>query len=202
MEQNNRKLFILVGMLIAVSFFGVGFFSRPFIIKTEKNDSLRTRPNENSPALVASSSSSAPNTSSSSVASSTSQEIKAIPPAPKTFPSPFVRIVAPRGGETLCMGQKFTIRWEHRGAINVYISFGRPGGSYYYLPLLPADLNEQGENGYGEYEWIIGKTNGGHLPEGTTYKIKIQAATSGSNPYGDNIEDESDDIFSVIQCEG
>lgn len=111
---------------------------------------------------------------------------------------PMITLLSPNGGETLCMGQKSMIRWEHTGSINVYISFGRPGGSYFYLPLLAADLNEQGKKGYGEYEWIIGKTSGGDLPESTTYEANIQGAASGDT----YIEDKSDGIFSIIQCQG
>ena len=114
-------------------------------------------------------------------------------------PERYVRIVSPNGGENLCMGKDFNIQWEHKGLVSVRILSYLPGEGTGYIGTLPADLNEMGEKGKGIYSWKIGSMfYGGELEEGTTYKIILEDASTPNS----SIKDESDNIFSILTCEG
>ncbi len=114
-------------------------------------------------------------------------------------PEYYARIVSPNGGENLCMDENFNIQWKHKGLVSVKILSYLPGEGIGYIGTFPADLNETGEAGKGIYNWKIGSMfYGGKLEEGTTYKIIIEDASTLDS----SIKDESDNIFSILSCEG
>ncbi len=112
----------------------------------------------------------------------------------------YLRIVSPNGGEALCLNKEFTIRWESQGlsTVTVYLSIPSTLPASYSLGTFPADYNETGKRGSGEFVWTVGKTeNGAKIKEGSAYNIIINSTDGGSL-----IADTSDNIFSILACEG
>lgn len=126
----------------------------------------------------------------------------------------FLRVTAPNGGENLCLGKNFVIKWESGSLSSVSISVkeietpiaGPFGNASYPLGTFPASYNEKGEqNGSGEVSWLVGSIGSPESPgpfeiyarEGKVFQIII------NNPdEGRFIEDTSDGVFSIIKCEG
>ena len=186
MDQNNAMPLILTGVLIAASFFGVGFFSRPFIMNTEESASSDIRQKEKS----VSSLSVPATTTAHSMASTVSPEVN-------TALAPFVRIVAPKGGETACLGQDMVIRWNSFGLRTVRL-WVQSGDTSYSLGTFPASFNEIGEsNGNGEYVWRVGEVAGGKIlfPEGYANTILIDTHD------GVAVSDKSN-LISIVKCSG
>lgn len=104
----------------------------------------------------------------------------------------YLRLVAPNGGEQLCLNQDAVIKWEHKGMGSVSIYAGLPNGRYIALGNYPADFNEIGEKGSGLILWLPDS-----MDEGYAYKIAISSSTGGYL-----YADESDNFFSLEQCEG
>lgn len=110
-----------------------------------------------------------------------------------------LRLVAPNGGERLCIGKDFVVKWESGGlkTVNFYIRQGSQS-AIYPIGVYPADFNETSRKGSGEFVWRVGTTSGGvKLQEGYAYEV-IANSTDG----GSLIADTSDNIFSVLTCEG
>ncbi|MFH1671613.1 MAG: hypothetical protein ABH889_02475, partial [Candidatus Portnoybacteria bacterium] len=112
----------------------------------------------------------------------------------------YVRLVSPNGGEYLCLGEDFIIRWESDNLRTVDLWIKQAGGQSARYPLgsFPADFNESGKSGTGLTVWKVGDTTGGiKLKEGNTYEILI-------NGYSDKpaVNDVSDGVFSILLCQG
>ena len=186
MGQNNTMPLILTGVLIAVSFFGIGFFSRPFIMNTQKSAPSDIRQKEKGISSL-----SVPVTKMAhSLASTTSPEVN-------TGLAPFVHIVTPKGGETACLGQDMIIRWNSFGLRTARL-WVQSGDTSYSLGTFPASFNEIGEsNGNGEYVWRVGEVAGGKIlfPEGYANTILIDTHD------GVAVSDKSN-LFSIVKCSG
>ncbi|MCH7604375.1 hypothetical protein IID24_00020 [Patescibacteria group bacterium] len=110
-------------------------------------------------------------------------------------PNRYVRVISPNGGEKLCLGEDFIIRWESEGLQSVRVAIRIPAATTSYIGTFPATFNESGEFGTGTLPWKVGEYLGGTIRESFTYKILVE---------GDDrqINDVSDDLFSIIRCEG
>lgn len=115
-----------------------------------------------------------------------------------------LHLISPNGGEKLCLGKDYTIRWESQGLRTVGIQIKTTVDAF--MPLtnqLPPDFNESGKAGRGEFLWKVGKTHSGYiLPEGYTYEILISGRTGTSVDSNNPVSDRSDSIFSIINCQG
>lgn len=109
----------------------------------------------------------------------------------------YVKIISPNGGENLCLGDNFNIKWESKGLETVELYISKPQAASYPLGAYPADFNEINEPGWGMFVWKVGTTSGGiNLREGNAWTITI------SNPDNPEINDRTDGVFSILQCEG
>jgi len=107
-------------------------------------------------------------------------------------------VVKPNGGENLCLDDVFNISWEHKNLRFIKVYIRKAGGTMNYIGTFPADFNETGEKGKGIYPWKVGKTLVGTLTEDYIYEIVIWGFINDIN----KIEDNSDNLFSLIFCEG
>lgn len=114
--------------------------------------------------------------------------------------SSYVRVIAPNGGETLCMGSDFHIQWEGYGIRAVKLSIKEGAfGSIFMMNSYPATFNEKDEKGKGLVVWKVGSLPGGaQLREGFAYEFLIDADSND----GQHLNDRSDELFSIIRCEG
>ena len=107
---------------------------------------------------------------------------------------PDFNLVAPNGGEILCLGNNFTIQWKVPPDVESVTLTLRQGSST-SIPIgtFPASYNETGEkNGEGSLPWDI---NG--VPEGDAYEMWINASYKGSS-----VNDVSDGLFAIRKCQG
>ena len=109
----------------------------------------------------------------------------------------YVRIISPNGGESVCLGGKFNIRWESKGVETVSLRLiGETMGTsvYYYIGMnsVPATYNDYGTPGEGFVPWEVK-----NVPEGQGYKIEIESAD-----FGPKVKDESDKVFTILSCKG
>lgn len=102
-----------------------------------------------------------------------------------------LRLVAPNGGEEICLGRPFRIVWAASGVNEkVKLQLIRSGGAL--VGQIVANLNA----GDLSFSWpLAGNYNGGTAPEGANYKIRL-VAMDGSG----TLFDESDAAFSLKQC--
>lgn len=114
-----------------------------------------------------------------------------------------LRILTPEGGETLCLGQDYTIRWEGpKDLSTVGLYFG--GWIGYGIGPLSATRNESNSPGTGEFVWKVGFREDGKdqvLTVGEVYVISI----TGHFPLSSGKEDvvyELDKPISVEDCRG
>lgn len=113
----------------------------------------------------------------------------------------YIRVIAPNGGEELCLGEQYPIRWEHSGLIEVQILLtGKKVGRSYMEFNYPANLNETGESGTGTYAWEVGRVGSVTVPPGVDYKILI-LSLDGASSAPQIVEDESDAPFTIVLCE-
>lgn len=104
----------------------------------------------------------------------------------------YVEVVAPNGGETLCIGKETKIKWKSKGidTISIRVVEERGEGNYYHyigMDSLPATYNETNTSGEGNVVWKVKD-----IPEGH-YKLEI---------FMDDLKDRSDSPFSIIKCQG
>lgn len=105
----------------------------------------------------------------------TTQEITVVAPTQ-------VVVVAPNGGETVCPGSTFNIRWTSSNVTNVKILLSTDGGNNFTTTLVASTPASAGS-----WAWNVPS----NLTAGNTYRIRIEDASNS------NIKDESDANFSV-----
>ncbi|MCH7604540.1 hypothetical protein IID24_00880 [Patescibacteria group bacterium] len=114
---------------------------------------------------------------------------------PKALPT--LTILFPNGGENLCFGDNFIIRWESKRLRFVKLYIREPGESTHYIDTFPADLNETGKLGTGAFPWNVGEVSDGTLEQGDVYELVIVGSGQESV-----ITDASDGVFSILLCKG
>jgi len=118
----------------------------------------------------------------------------------------YIRVVAPNGGETLCLGEEYIVRWESSGIAKVQITFrGNTVGGAILEFGYPANLNETGDPFEGTYLWKVGKA--GERDEqdlmaspGEDYTFSL-VSFDGASSASETVGDRSDAPFSIIQCD-
>lgn len=105
----------------------------------------------------------------------TTQEITVVAPTQ-------VVVSAPNGGETVCPGSTFNIRWTYSNVTNVKILLSSDGGNNFTTTLVASTPASAGS-----WTWNVPS----NLTAGNTYKIRIEDASNS------NVKDESDANFSI-----
>lgn len=99
-------------------------------------------------------------------------------------PRPWVRLLAPNGGERILKTRSFQVRWtsnvDFAGA-NIHLKRG--GDTLMTYTVLRADLLSEGEWGY---NWTVPND----IPNGDNYKLRIEG-------YSGMAVDESDSTFTI-----
>lgn len=118
-----------------------------------------------------------------------------------------IDVISPNGGESLCLGDNTTVRWESKGvsAVRVRLVEYRGGTSFYYYLTHStlASSDESGEPGKGVLSWDVGeyllgdKRWMGEIGESHSYKMELTSVDGGTV-----VSDLSDDVFSLLKCEG
>ena len=115
-------------------------------------------------------------------------------------------LIYPNGGETLCIGDTFNIKWRVPKDVKTVILTLREGGGYQdivnlVLGVFPSSYNETGlKNGSGVYPWVVP-----WLPDGDAYEMWINATYSAHDSYDTYsyyVNDVSDEMFSIRSCKG
>ncbi|MEK7510583.1 MAG: hypothetical protein AAB567_03510 [Patescibacteria group bacterium] len=120
--------------------------------------------------------------------------------------SRYIRITAPNGGEALCLGEDYVVRWESDGISTVQIVLrGKEVGGSYLEFNHPANLNETGNPLDGTYVWKVGKvgeSDGQDLvvSPGNGY-VFFLFSYDGAVDVLQGVGDTSDAPFSIVQCE-
>jgi len=99
-------------------------------------------------------------------------------------PRPWVRLLAPNGGERILKTRSFRVRWTSNvdfGGANLHLKRG--GDTFMTYTVLRADLLREGEWGW---NWAVPND----IPNGDNYKLRIEG-------YGGLAVDESDSTFTV-----
>ncbi len=110
----------------------------------------------------------------------------AVPPTPTPTPKLYT-IRTPNGGETLIVGQPYTISWTGTGLTSLRIDlYNYVNGVYKGFSYIALDVSA----GTGSYTWIASKKG---YTEGV-YKISISGTTSS----GAQQSDLSDSYFSIV----
>lgn len=111
----------------------------------------------------------------------------------------YIRVVAPNGYESLCLGETFNLEWESAGidAVTIRIQRYRGAGTdYFSLGVFPAENREEGKIYRGSFAWKVGdvakKTV---LVEDYSYKIEVISSDGGLL-----VSDASDGVFSILKC--
>ncbi|MCL5011236.1 MAG: hypothetical protein M1127_03475 [Patescibacteria group bacterium] len=112
-----------------------------------------------------------------------------------------LRVISPNGGETLCIGEKITIKIDIRNVevmSLVLVGYNSSGESYNYIGDF-SGLNESGKYGEWALDWQTGDFENQYsdLNDNIGYKLKVESADGGVH-----IEDLSDKIFHIISCQG
>lgn len=140
-----------------------------------------------------------------------------------SMPNRALHITRPNGGETMCLNKNFAIEWENFGVNSIQLYLRRePNETNFNIGNFPANLNEKNLVGKGLYLWTVGQSSqilfgiddsGRPRTEIDAFKIyplgpKLKV-TEGSNyrigifdSENSNIYDMSDNIFSIIACDG
>lgn len=118
-----------------------------------------------------------------------------------------VYVLFPNGGESLCLGEEMVIRWQSKGVSAVRVRLveyrGESRGYYYLAHSSPASSDESGEPGKGLLVWRVGEhllgdnTKVYEIKEGYSYKIELTSVDGESI-----VSDLSDDVFSILRCQG
>lgn len=114
-------------------------------------------------------------------------------------------LIAPNGGEQLCLGEATQIRWQAPKDMNTVELRLRERGvddTERLIGNFPASFSETGEtDGVGAFPWKVGEVFAGvedlttFAKEGSAYEMVI----SGKYGYR-NLEDVSDKVFSILNC--
>jgi hypothetical protein len=82
----------------------------------------------------------------------------------------------PNGGETMCLGQTYAIKWtavDIPGTVRLSLfKGGAPVEVIADVPAVP-----------GTYTWNVGQSNAGMAAPGNNYTIRVRAANSGINDF-------------------
>lgn len=105
----------------------------------------------------------------------TTQEITVVAPTQ-------VVVTSPNGGETICPGSTFNIRWTSSNVTNVKILLSSDGGNNFTTTLVASTPASAGS-----WTWNVPS----NLTAGNTYRVRIEDASNSS------VKDESDANFSV-----
>ncbi len=133
--------------------------------------------------------------------SPTPKKKSVLPPAPPTRPAtytePFVHILTPNGGESLCIGSTHKIKWEGWGIDTVVLSVRNRYNNELNYPLGAhrATSTDSGTTGTNYYTWKVGTSSGIPLPSNANYEVYAKSVV-GSRVYTDT----SDRVFSVKEC--
>ncbi|TSC74872.1 MAG: hypothetical protein G01um101430_689 [Parcubacteria group bacterium Gr01-1014_30] len=108
-------------------------------------------------------------------------------------------LMSPSGGEQLCLGETYYVKWKVPKDVDIIKLSLRKGGTTYPLGDFPASYNETGQiNGEGTFPWKVGSTAGGiTMKEGAAYEIWINATYKGAS-----VNDVSNGPFSILSCRG
>lgn len=91
-------------------------------------------------------------------------------------------IIAPKQGEVLCLGQKYTIQWrvpeDDVQGITLKIAKPENGDTIQTIGSFPSTYNTN-KQGYGSYTWIVGDTQNSNLIPGPAYHIFLQGDYHG-----------------------
>lgn len=123
---------------------------------------------------------------------------------------PFLDLLSPAGGESLCIGDDYNISWKGSkefNTIDVYLVRGSKSNSTTYpLGSFPVSYNESGENnGEGTYPWKVGHTNGGIvLQPNEVNRIILNGCypNAGSDTSCTMILNKNAKSFSMLDCRG
>lgn len=99
-----------------------------------------------------------------------------------------IRILAPNGGENLCLGEEFEIRWEGSNIQRVQITLKRGGFAYRVAEYYLAE---------GSYPWKVGGLVSGRSVEPGEYFLRITSYDGGFGLF-----DESSAPFFITRCIG
>jgi hypothetical protein len=116
--------------------------------------------------------------------------------------SSHLHFLSPKGGESLCMGEEYIIRWEgpkELSTVSLWVYKGMAAA--WNIEDLPATFNESNTPGKGEFVWKVGVSKKGMIPEGYAYTLGI----SGNYPQSmrqTNDYFQTDKPFSLINCQG
>jgi len=105
-----------------------------------------------------------------------------------------VKLINPKGGETLCLEDQLFIQWEHTN-LSVVGLYLKRGGISSKLGVFEADANDTGVKGEGVAVWSVGEMVGGMLGPASVNEIRIFEVGNG------DIDDISG-VFSIIDCRG
>lgn len=119
-----------------------------------------------------------------------------------------LRVISPNGGESLCLGESVIIRWEAKGIDAVTVRLEQISGAglkqWHLVNSTFAVLSESGEPNIGEILWKVGEhfyqNDGYYWPEitaGYSYRVTIIRSDDGPMIY-----DDSDKVFSILNCKG
>ena len=100
------------------------------------------------------------------------------------------------GGDQLCLGEDYPIKWEHRGASRISIYVSQTPGDYQLVGVAPANFDETGVKGNGTFVWKVGVTVAGEmLQESFANMLRIRDESG-------YLIDETDSPFYIIDCRG
>ncbi len=99
-----------------------------------------------------------------------------------------VQVVAPNGGETMCLGQTFMITWTATPPAGVRLVLFKGGVKVEKIADVAAGVTV--------YSWNVGQTIAGFSPAGTDYTIKA------TNPNATDVSNANFTIKNAGQCGG
>lgn len=130
------------------------------------------------------------------------QEIEVLKNPPK--PPITFDLLAPKGGESLCRGKEFTIKWSGSEAYEQSSVMIKGPRTTSLVGDFPITWNETNTPYAGEVVWKVGYAGGEYagqreysIPDGTLYKVYIEA--KGPNQATKTIESGP---FTITTCEG
>lgn len=106
-----------------------------------------------------------------------------------------IRVIAPNGGERLCLGKSYSLQFESSGIQKARAVIRAEGSNkdYKITNIAP------GSDGRGNATWVVGNIlnePGIILQDGKNYKIRI-VSTDG----GKSVSDVSDGAFTILRCQ-
>ena len=116
--------------------------------------------------------------------------------------STYLRLISPRGGETICIGDTLNIKWESMDIDRVWISliYNDTQSRHTQMAIenifLPSNHNLN-DRYLGEYDWVVGKQEN-DFTKGSNYRILIGGSVQSPRP--SYFSDQTYNI-SFINCE-